>query len=120
MTSLILGKCTVSGFLEQYRNKQTRAQYRSHLKQYFISIYSELENISPPQLVPELDRLSLQYFDDQRNLRKDLISYANQIQQYAPKTRLYKLTAIFARAHPLTLILDLYLPKYQWVGANIS
>ena len=95
MNSLILGKCTVSGFLEQYRNKQTRAQYRSHLKQYFISIYPELENISPPELVPELDRLSLQYFDDQKTLRKYLISYANQIQQYAPKTRLYKLTGIF-------------------------
>ena len=95
MESLILGKYTVSDFLEQYRNINTRIQYRSHLKQYFTSIYPELNKIQPPVLLPELDRLSLQYFKEQRDIRKDLVSYTNQIRQFAPKTRTQKLNATF-------------------------
>ena len=95
MESLILGKYTVSDFLEQYRNINTRIQYRSLLKQYFTSIYPELNNYQSQELVPELDRLSLQYFKEQRDIRKDLVTYTNQIQQFAPKTRTQKLNAIF-------------------------
>ena len=95
MERLILGKCAVSEFLEQYRNINTRIQYRSFLKQYFSSIYPELNKIQSTELVTELDHLSLQYFKEQRDIPKDLVTYTNQIQQFAPKTRTQKLNAIF-------------------------
>jgi len=95
MTGLNLTKCSVSDFLEHYQNAQTRYQYKCNLKVYFCFIYPELKKLNPPELFTELDALSVKYDPEYRDIRKDLVSYTNQIQNFAPKTRIHKLNAIF-------------------------
>ena len=95
MVGLNLTKCTVSDFLEQYRNIKTRYQYKCHLKQYFSYIYPQLKNTKSTNSDSELDKYSLKYLKEKRDIRKDLVSFTNQIQKFAPKTRIHKLNAIF-------------------------
>ena len=85
-------KWAVNDFLDQYESQKTKKSYRTALKQFFTVAFPELKTSKALQL---LDKLSLQYFEKDRDIRKDIIAYKNSIKHQAPKTRQSKLSPIF-------------------------
>jgi integrase len=71
---------TVSEFLSLYENVNTRRNYRIGVKKFLLFVY--------PSSSDDLDALSLRYFDEDRDVEKDLISYRDEVlSDLAPTTR---------------------------------
>ncbi len=71
---------TVSEFLSLYENVNTRRNYRIGVKKFLLFVY--------PGSKDDLDGLSLRYFDEGRNVERDLISFRDEVlSDLAPTTR---------------------------------
>jgi integrase len=71
---------TVSEFLSLYENRNTRRNYRIGIKKFLYFIY--------PRSREKLDALSIRYFDEDRDIERDLISFRDKVlSDLAPTTR---------------------------------
>ena len=87
-------KWSVEDFLSQYNNQGTLNLYRSTLRDYFKLFYPELQKLSRKKLDKELADVSLQYINQDKDFRKDLMCYRKHINNLAPKTITTKLTVL--------------------------
>lgn len=71
---------TVSEFLSLYENVNTRRNYRIGVKKFLLYVY--------PSSKDDLDALSLRYFEEGRDIERDLISFRDEVlSELAPTTR---------------------------------
>ena len=71
---------TVSEFLSLYENVNTKRNYRIGVKKFLLFFY--------PSSKDNLDTLSLRYFDEERDVERDLIIFRDEIlSKLAPTTR---------------------------------
>ena len=87
-------KWSVEDFLSQYNNQGTLNLYRSTLRDYFKLFYPELQKLRKKKLDKELADISLQYINQEKDFRKDLMHYRKHINNLAPKTITTKLTVL--------------------------
>ncbi|MHA1972480.1 MAG: tyrosine-type recombinase/integrase [Candidatus Hodarchaeales archaeon] len=95
-------KFTVTQFLNAQRSKGTRASYATHLRNYFGFFHphllevKRLEGKKREKVFKEIDKLSLEYVQRGSGYIEDLIEYRNEIEHYAPKTRVAKMAAVLS------------------------
>jgi integrase len=71
---------TVSEFLSLYENVNTRRNYKIGVKKFLLFVYHGSKD--------DLDALSLRYFEEGRDVERDLISFRNEVlSDLAPTTR---------------------------------
>lgn len=71
---------TVSEFLSLYENVNTKRNYLIGIKKFLLFIY--------PGSKDDLDALSIRYFDEGRDVERDLISFRDEVlSELAPTTR---------------------------------
>ena len=71
---------TVSEFLSLYENVNTRRNYRIGVKKFLLFVY--------PGFKDDLDGLSIRYFEESRDVERDLISFRDEVlSELAPTTR---------------------------------
>lgn len=87
-------KWRVEDFLSQYSNEGTLNVYRSTLRDYFKLLYPELQKHSRKTIDKELVDISLQYINQDKDFRKDLMRYRKHISNLAPKTIVTKLAVL--------------------------
>jgi len=87
-------KWSVEDFLSQYNSKNTQGVYRSTLRGYFKFFYPELQKLSRKRLDKELVEISLQYIQQDKDFRKDLMRFRKHISSLAPKTIATKLAVL--------------------------
>lgn len=87
-------KWSIEDFLSQYSNENTRRLYRSTLRGYFTLFYPELPKNDTDTLDKELVPISIQYMQQDKDFRKDLMRFRKHIDDLAPKTIAAKLAII--------------------------
>ena len=85
---------SIHNFLSQYSSQSTRKIYYSALKGYFILLYPELKKLDKEQLHKQIDIKSIEYVQQDRDYRNDLIQYKEHISSLAPKTITTRIAAI--------------------------
>jgi len=87
---------SVRDFLDQYDSINTIQSYTSSLLRYFSLIYPELDGIENyEEKINRLNELSITYFSENRDIRKDIIFFKNTLKDNSPKTRLSRLATVF-------------------------
>ena len=87
-------KWSVEDFLSQYSSENTQRLYRSTLRGYFKLFYPELQKHSRKTIDKELVDISLQYINQDKDFRKDLMRFRKHIGDLAPKTIATKLAVL--------------------------
>lgn len=87
-------KWSFEDFLSQYSNEGTLNLYRSTLRNYFKLFYPELKKHDIRTIDKELVEISLQYFKQDKDFRKDLMRYRKHISANTPKTIVTKLAVL--------------------------
>lgn len=88
-------KWNVETFLSQYQAASTISHYRAGLTEFLKTMYPrEVEAASKPALMAKINDLSLRYMNEERDIRKDMISFKQSLNGEAPKTITLKLTAV--------------------------
>ena len=85
---------SVDDFLKQYSSINTLQVYRSTFREYFRFTYSELQNLPLLTLDRRITVYSVQYFDENRDYRNDLLKYKKHISHKAPKTITTKIACL--------------------------
>ena len=73
-------KLSVSDFLAKYSAKHTQHAYFTSLMEYFETIYPNITELGDRSKIrSELDRLSILYLSEQRDIRSDLLRFRDSI-----------------------------------------
>ena len=108
-------KWSVEDFLSQYNSINTLSVYRSTLRGFFKLFYPELQKLSKKELDNELVEVSLQYIQQDKDFRKDLMHFRKHISQLAPKTIATKLAVLirYFESNEITLNIFAWLHGLQ-------
>lgn len=90
-------KRSIEDFLSQYNNQGTLNLYRSTLRDYFKLFYPELQKLSRKKRDKEVADVSLQYINQDKDFRNDLMRYRKHINNLAPKTITTKFPELLKR-----------------------
>jgi integrase len=87
-------KWSIEDFLSQYNSESTLNVYRSALREYFKLLFPKLQEHKIETLDEKLVDTSLDYINQDRDFRKDLMRYRKHISTNAPKTIITKLAVL--------------------------
>jgi integrase len=99
----------IKRFLDSFQSKNTRLNYRSGLKQFFVSVYGENG---------DLEEKAEKYFSEQRDFEEDIQDFIDTFNGSAPKTIRLRLASV----KTFLLDNDVELPQKFWrkIGRKIK